>query len=136
MIMKTTFIKRLLQDLSQRKKAHREHNLIGKWTGKKTRILIKGQSDKLAIKIVRFTDKLEVNTNLDFDWNHAKHGLVKFKQEYSLLILQTKQAFNIGSTEEWEIKKLTFNKLVLVQKANENQFLEHHFERSFDGYKD
>ncbi len=127
----------ILRDLCKRNKEQREHNLIGKWTGKKTRILLTDQSNKLVTKVVSFTDKLEVNTNLDFHWNHVKRGLVKFKEEYSLLILQTKQNFNLGNLEQWEIKKLTFNKLVLVQKEEGSQHvIEHYFERSFDGYKD
>lgn len=135
--METTWIKRILQNLVLQSKTHRGDNLIGKWTGKKTRILIQGQTNNLITKVVSFKDKLEVNPNLDFHWNQAKHGLIKFRQEYSMLIFQTKQALKRNDAEQWEIKKLTFNKLILVRKGAGNEpVIEHHFKRSFEGYKE
>jgi hypothetical protein len=104
--------------------------LIGQWTGKKMKVVsTEGEnSETLELKY-----KLDINTDLAFTWKLCKLGMVKFKNNYTNLVFQSQQALGL-SKGDWEIKKLTFNKLIILQKTEDNQHLEFHFRKSFEGY--
>lgn len=103
----------------------RLHNLIGKWEGQKTK-LISTQEDE---KVVRLNHKLEIDPDLSYNWTLCKAGLVKFKNDYSKLVFQTQKALGINT--DWQIKKLTFNKLIILQKESDSTVVEHHFVKDF-----
>jgi hypothetical protein len=132
MKMKDSLIKRKLRKIVQHNREKRMHNLIGQWSGKKIMVLpAEGTEDNT--ETLQLTDKLEINPDLGFTWKFCKLGMVKFKENYSKLVFQSQQALGLTKAD-WEIKKLTFNKLIIQQRTENNQHLEFHFERAFDGY--
>ena len=127
--MKETLLRRTLNQIIQHNREKRLHNLIGQWSGKKIKVIEANDSTET----LQLTDKLEINTDLGFTWKMCKLGMVKFKNNYSKLVFQSQQALSLAKAD-WEIKKLTFNKLIIQQRTENNQHLEFHFERAFDGY--
>lgn len=132
--MKNTLLKPI-QILIQKNRSKREHNLIGKWRGKKTKILVESGTNFEVKDVVQFSDKLEVCPEFSFSWTKAKTGIILFKNNYSNLVFNTQQLLGLNNSENWRIKKLTFNKLILVQQLpDKDECIEHHFEKSFEGY--
>ena len=130
--MKDTLIKRKLNKIVQANREKRLHNIIGQWSGKKIKV-VNANGDQSEPETLQLNDKLEINTDLAFTWKMCKLGMVKFKNNYSKLVFQSQQALSLAKAD-WEIKKLTFNKLIILQRTENNQQLEFHFERAFDGY--
>ena len=130
--MKDTLIKRKLNKIVQANREKRLHNIIGQWSGKKIKV-VNANGDQSEPETLQLNDKLEINTDLAFTWKMCKLGMVKFKNNYSKLVFQSQQALSLAKAD-WEIKKLSFNKLIILQRTENNQQLEFHFERAFDGY--
>ena len=133
--MKKTFFNSIIKNIVLKNRAKREHNLIGNWKGKKTKVLItKGDSTEVR-DVVKFSDKLEVNSELAFSWSKAKTGLIQFKNDYNNLVFKTQQLLGLGTSDNWEVKRLTFNKMVLLQRNDDqNTYIEYHFEKDLDSY--
>lgn len=129
--MKDTLIRRKLNQIVQYNREKRLHNLIGQWSGKKIKVLATEGEEKTETR--QLTDNLEINPDLGFTWKIGKLGIVEFKNNYSKLVFQSQQALGLTKAD-WEIKKLTFNKLIIQQRTEDNQHLEFHFVRTFDGY--
>ena len=129
--MKDTLIRRKINQLVQYNRKKRLHNLIGQWTGKKMKVVSTQGENKS--EILELKHKLDISTDLAFTWKLCKLGMVKFKDNYTNLVFQSQQALGL-SKGDWEIKKLTFNKLIILQKTEDNQQLEFHFRKSFEGY--
>lgn len=135
MNMKKTFVGKKISDMILKSRSKREHNLIGAWQGKKTKVL-KNTGDKTIVEgISQFTDSLKVNTDFRFSWSKAKTGLIQFRNDYSLLVFKTQQMLGLDQSQKWEIKRLTFNKLVLIQhNEDSNTLTEYHFEKDLREY--
>ena len=81
-------------------------------------------------KCINFSESLEVQNDFKFSWSKAKSGLIQFKNDYSDLVFKTQQMLGFGTSLNWEIKQLTFNKMILVQRNDEkNTLIEYHFEK-------
>ena len=135
MNMKKTIVGKAISDIILKSRSKREHNLIGAWQGKKTKVL-KHSGDKTTVEGTSiFTDSLKVNTDFKFSWSKAKTGLIQFANDYSLLVFKTQQMLGLDSSQNWEIKRLTFNKLILIQhNEDQNTVVEYHFEKDLREY--
>lgn len=133
--MKKTFVGKTISDMILKSRAKREHNLIGAWQGKKTKVL-KNSGDKTIVEgISKFSGSLKVNTDFRFSWSKAKTGLIQFRNDYSLLVFKTQQMLGLDNSQKWEIKRLTFNKLILIQhNEDQNTLIEYHFEKDLREY--
>ena len=133
--MKKTFLNKIVRKIVLKNRAKREHNLIGKWQGKKTKVLItKGDSTEVK-DVIKFSDRLEVSSEFAFSWSKAKTGLIQFKNDYTNLVFKTQQLLGFGTGDNWEVKRLTFNKMILLQRdEHQNTLIEYHFEKDLNGY--
>jgi hypothetical protein len=133
--MKKTFVNKIIKKIILRNRAKREHNLIGKWQGKKTKV-VRANGDLTQVTDTnQFSDSLEVSSEFAFSWSIAKTGLIQFKNDYTNLVFKTQQLLGLGTGDNWEVKRLTFNKMVLLQKdENQNTLIEYHFEKDLNSY--
>lgn len=135
MIMKNTLLGKKIKQLVVKTKSKREHNLIGAWRGKKTKVLKQNGNATIVENVAKFSDSLRVNTEFKFSWTKAKTGLIQFRNDYSNLVFKTQQMLGFEGGKDWEIKRLTFNKLIIVERnEDQNTFIEYHFEKEFRDY--
>lgn len=118
-------MKKLVEKWIEKNRAKRLHNLIGKWEGQKTKLISDTEDDQ----VVRLNHKLEIDPNFSYNWTLCKAGLVELKNNYSKLVFQSQKA--LGLNPNWQIKKLTFNKLIILQHESDSTVVEHHFVKDF-----
>ena len=130
---KTNILERVIQNLIAKNRSKRLDNLVGQWKGKKTKILTDVSGKQSVRKVKPLMAHLDVQRDLNFSSDRCKMGLVKFKNNYSILVLSSLQKQSNDINELWMIRKLTFNKLIITQQnSKENLYVEHYFIKEFE----
>lgn len=118
-------MKKMIEGWLANNREKRLHNLIGKWESQKTKLITNSEDQK----ILHLNHKLEIAPDLSYNWTLYRAGLVKFKNNYSKIVFQAQKALKMNT--DWQIKKLTFNKLIILQHETDSVIIEHHFIKDF-----